>query len=260
MAARCEAIRVSPEMMTLIGHGLVDRETLPEHSLALVFALGGVGQRATVRIADVASENLGHAPEGPLSVTFIVQYSAIERLFGWRPDAQENGRFHLTSAMREIAVMLRDCAIEGEARIAYRLAKSIELLCETAQALRDEALVPVADDGALSLGDASRVVAARRLIDERWTEKLTLCEISRSCGLNRAKLTRGFRELYRCSITEAIAERRLAEASQRLLTTDLPVSTIGYQTGYLNNASFARAFGRRFGVSPSDFRAYRVAA
>ena len=34
-----------------------------------------------------------------------------------------------------------------------------------------------------------------------------------------------------------------------LLTTDKPVSSIGYENGYLNNASFARAFSRRFGVS-----------
>jgi AraC family transcriptional activator of pyochelin receptor len=40
-----------------------------------------------------------------------------------------------------------------------------------------------------------------------------------------------------------------------LRTTDLPVSSIGYENGYLNNASFARAFSRRFGLSPSDFRA-----
>ena len=45
-----------------------------------------------------------------------------------------------------------------------------------------------------------------------------------------------------------------------LLTTDQPVSSIGYANGYLNNASFARAFGRRYGVTPSTFRACGVAA
>ena len=39
-----------------------------------------------------------------------------------------------------------------------------------------------------------------------------------------------------------------------LLTTDLPVSSIGYVSGYLNNASFTRAFGRRFGHTPTDVR------
>ncbi len=93
------------------------------------------------------------------------------------------------------------------------------------------------------------------MIDDRWNEKLTLDAIARACGLNRAKLTRGFREMFNCSIAEALAERRLLEARRLLLTTDLPVSSIGYESGYLNNASFSRAFSRHFGHSPSDYRA-----
>jgi AraC family transcriptional activator of pyochelin receptor len=45
-----------------------------------------------------------------------------------------------------------------------------------------------------------------------------------------------------------------------LLTTDLPVSSVGYESGYMNNASFSRAFGRRFGRSPTDFRSAPLAA
>jgi len=66
--------------------------------------------------------------------------------------------------------------------------------------------------------------------------------------------------MFDCSVAEAIAERRLEQASHMLLTTDLPVSSIGYENGYLNNAAFTRAFGRRFGVSPTDYRACRIAA
>jgi AraC family transcriptional activator of pyochelin receptor len=155
---------------------------------------------------------------------------------------------------------LRDCAMAGEPRNVYRLAKSLELLCETVRMWAEGALVPLAPEGDLSFADTRRLIDARRLIDERWHEKLTLDSIARACGLNRAKLTRGFRELFACSIAEALAERRLGEASRMLLTTDKPVSSIGYENGYLNNASFARAFSRRFGRSPSDFRATGVAA
>ncbi|MEX6650950.1 helix-turn-helix domain-containing protein [Pseudomonas aeruginosa] len=40
----------------------------------------------------------------------------------------------------------------------------------------------------------------------------------------------------------------------------MPVSSIGYQCGYLNNASFTRAFSRQFGTTPSSLRAPRLAA
>jgi AraC family transcriptional activator of pyochelin receptor len=103
-------------------------------------------------------------------------------------------------------------------------------------------------------------VAARQIIEDRAAEKLTLDYIARSCGLNRSKLTRGFKALFDCTVAEAIAERRLETARRMLLSTDLPVSSIGYVAGYQNNASFTRAFGRRFGRTPSDLRLGDLAA
>ena len=151
-------------------------------------------------------------------------------------------------------------ALAAEARTPYRLAKSIELLCEAVRLHGERALIPFTADGVLSLADSRRLIAARQMIDDRWNEKLTLDAIARACGLNRAKLTRGFKEMFDCTIAEALAARRLLEASRLLLTTDLPVSSVGYESGYLNNASFSRAFGRHFGRSPSHYRAYGLAA
>ena len=162
--------------------------------------------------------------------------------------------------MRAIVAVLRQPPAAPEARTPYRLAKAIELLCETIRIFGDRGLAPLTAEGALSAADTRRVMAARQMIDERWNEKLTLDGIARACGVNRAKLTRGFRDLYDCSIAEALADRRLSEARRLLLTTDLPVSSVGYESGYLNNASFSRAFGRHFGRSPSHFRALGVAA
>jgi len=258
---QAEVTFVSSEMTTVIGQGSVDDGALPSQSAMLVFALGGVGTPATLRIvSDTIHETPGAAAEGEGSLTLVVQRATLDRLFGWCPTGAGGARFHLTSELRAITVALRHCPIGGAAREPYRLAKSIELLCETVRLLVAGTLVPVAAEGAMSLADSRRLVDARRIIDERWSEKLTLDGLARACGINRAKLTRGFRDLYRCSIAEALAERRLGEASRRLLTTDLPVSKIGYDSGYLNNASFARAFGRRFGVSPSEYRGRRLAA
>lgn len=242
-----ETLIVSPEMTVLIGAGAAT--DLPDDATMLHFSFGGVGMPATLRIAS-------DAPVDGLALALTP--AALDRLFGWTAAPDES--FHLTPELRAIAVALRDCAMQDELRLHYRVAKAIELLCETVPLIVAGTLVPIAAEGALSLADSRRLVDAKRMIDERWSEKLTLDALARACGINRAKLTRGFRDLYRCSIAEALAEKRLSEASRRLLTTDLPVSTIGYDSGYLNNASFARAFGRRFGVSPSAYRGRRLAA
>jgi AraC family transcriptional activator of pyochelin receptor len=255
-AAAMEWIEVSPEMTAMVGRGPAPAVPMPPDPLALLFEFGGAGARAAVRIGISGNAGPGDADR----LIFFVARAAWLRLGGRCPAAGDRHGYHLPTELRTIALALRDCSMTGEHRNVYRLAKSIELLCETIRSMRGEALVPLAPDGALSFADTGRLIAARRMIDERWNEKLTLETIGRACGLNRAKLTHGFRAMFSCTIAEAIAERRLGHASRMLLTTDKPVSSIGYENGYLNNASFARAFGRRFGVSPSDYRACGMAA
>jgi len=259
--ATIQWVPVSPEMTTLVGIGALGDAVIPPDAALLVFALGGVGAPATLRIAaDAGAEQLGKPGEGARSLSCVVRHAALDRLFGWDAADADGHLYHLPSELRAIALAIADAPMTGPPRETYRIGKSIELLCETMRALAAGTLVPVAADSALSLADSRRLVAARRIIDEQWAEKLTLDSLARACGMNRAKLTRGFRALYRCTIAEALAERRLLEASRALRTTDLPVSSIGYASGYLNNASFSRAFGRRFGVSPSEYRGCATAA
>ena len=248
-------VEVSHEMTTLLGACLGPPPAVPVEPLALVFYLGDADQ--TPRL------HLDHDPDlvalkrtaGDGRIVFLVARAAVLRIGGKTLVENEGSDFHLSRELRAIALALLDANTPVEARETYRLAKSIELLCETIRQFDGGTVVPLVLDAELSLTDTRRILQARRLIDERWNEKLTLDAIARACGLNRAKLTRGFREMFDCSVAEALAERRLAQASRLLLTTDLPVSSVGYEAGYLNNASFARAFGRHFGRSPSNYRA-----
>jgi AraC family transcriptional activator of pyochelin receptor len=250
-----EYIEVSPEMVALVGSGEFPDLPWPPEPVALSYMLGSVGNPATVRwIPAPSAKTSDHG-----QLLLIVSASAVKRLFGVLP-AEAECSFHITRELREIALAIWDCDMPEAAREPYRLAKSIELLCNTLVAIGEGALVPVLGDGHLSLQDSRRLLDARAMIDDRWAEKLTLDMLSRACGLNRAKLTRGFRTMFNCSVADALAEKRLECARTMLLSTDLPVASIGYRCGYLNNASFTRAFTRRFGVAPSQYRAERLAA
>lgn len=243
-------VDVSPEMVTLLGPGAVPASAIPPRSAALQISLDRPN-RVSVK---ARFEPEGAEPLGERTILLAVQLSALERLFGWTAGEQDGRSFYLDEALGRIAASLFEERASPGASQTYRLAKSIELICDLAAALECDRLIPLPDEGGLSRQDLERLSQARRMIDEHWGRKITLCQIARDCGLNRSKLTRAFREVYRCSISEALAERRLAEARRQLLATDLPVGVIGYRSGYLNNASFTRAFGRRFGVSPSDYR------
>lgn len=242
-------VEVSPEMTLLLGAGPLEGAPLPPDPIILAFD----SDDATPTLSFTQSLTSDDA-----RLMLVVQRSAFERVGG--EAIQTPASVHLPSTLRAIVLAIRDCALAGETLKVYRLGKSIELLCETIRLQQTCELVSVGAERALSLDDARRIAQARRLIDEHWNEKLTLDRIARTCGLNRAKLTRGFRDMFNCTIAEALAERRLDQACLMLRTTDLPVSSIGYENGYMNNASFARAFARRFGVSPSDFRACQASA
>lgn len=255
------AIEVSPEMTTLIGPGATDQAPLPAEAALLIFSPRGDACPPMIRIvAEPEPNDVAAATRTSDVLALLVKHHALKRLFGWSAEAYDGAQYHLSHELGAIALSLRSCDREGGSLTAYRLAKSIELLCEAVAAIQADNLVPIALHGALTERDTRAIVTARRLIDKQWHEKLTLDGIARAVGINRAKLTRGFRDLYGRTVIETLAERRLVEARAKLLTTDLPVSTIGYASGYLNNASFTRAFGRRFGVSPSDCRAIGRAA
>lgn len=244
-----QRIDVSPEMLAFIGSGRVEHEPRLDGAVTLRFALGDADGPATLAI--------GHEAHDDAVVVLAVAPAACERIFGLLPDA---AAWHLPTELRTLVLALRDCPLPEPARNTLRLAKSIELLCASFACLHDGTLIPADGAGGLSELDAGRLAAARRLIDDRWQEKLTLDAVARACGLNRAKLTRGFRQMFGSTVADAIADKRLSGAHGLLLATDLPVSAIGYRCGYQNNASFTRAFARRFGVPPTRLRALRAAA
>ena len=248
-------IDVSPEMLAFCGPGTLDAAAWPMDWLLLAFTCGNgealpfLSYRSAANGADSLSDS---------DIAFAVDPAACMRLFGQLPVSDND--WHLPRSLRALAVTIRDCNAPETVRDTLRLARCIELLCQTFTLLARNEAVPLDAASLLSEVDAARIARARQLIDERWSEKMTLESIARACGLNRDKLARGFRALYRCSVADRLTDNRLLAARELLLVSELPVSTIAYRCGYLNNASFTRAFNRRFGTAPSQFRQGAIAA
>lgn len=244
-------IEVSPEMHAFVGTGALPDGEILDDAVMFCFRLSGL------TFAFEPDSDAAHEADDAEIVLFVKR-EACDRVFGGAPEVA--GRWHVPSDMRSIALAIVEDRMKGNAGVTLRLAKSIELLCVAFERIADGSLIPASGSGDLTASEAQRIAAARRLIDEHWNEKLTLDSIARSCGINRAKLSRGFRMMFAMSVADAIFERRLGGARQMLLATDLPVSSIGYRCGYQNNASFSRAFSRRFGQTPSHFRIRPLAA
>jgi AraC family transcriptional activator of pyochelin receptor len=189
------------------------------------------------------------AQEGQLVVS--LQSSAMRKMFG---SAIGNETFHQPPLLRDIVQAINSNSQTGQIHEMYCTAKAVELLCETVAAVRSGTLVRTALSTRLSCADAARIQVARSLVETHWREKMTIDRIARSCGLNRSKLTSGYRELFGSTVAEALVERRFYEAKRQLRSSDQPIASIGYDVGYESAAAFARSFLRRYGVTPQQYR------
>lgn len=236
---------ISPELTSFIGRGACDPEALPADPLILGF--GDIGEPAvsvlTPARAVEAYDDL---------VVLAINRAACLRMFGLVPPA--GGRWYLPADLRGIGRAVVAVEGDGEAAAMLRTARSLELLCQLLPAIEADRMVAVHGATTLSEHDIALVAAAHQLVLERWQDKLTVSSVARRCGLGKAKLTRGFRELYQCTVAEAVSERRLENARRLLAQSDLPVAVVGYRSGYTSNASFTRAFTRRFGMAPTELR------
>ena len=67
-------------------------------------------------------------------------------------------------------------------------------------------------------------------------------------------LQRIFKQETGLRLRSVIAERKLGEAAHLLLAADVVVKEVAYTVGYSHPSSFVRAFRRRFGKSPTEYR------
>jgi AraC family transcriptional regulator, transcriptional activator of the genes for pyochelin and ferripyochelin receptors len=239
-------IIISPEFTSFVGRGVLDIARLPPEPIVIGF--GDMGEPAVTILApeDVRDGASGHI------LLFAISRASCRRMFGLLPGTK--GSWYLAADLREVGRSL--VGVEGDSEVAgmLRIARSMELLCRLFGALEQHRMVEYHGTTTLCEADAMRVAAAHELVIECWQQPLTVAEVARRSGLGKAKLTQGFREMYKSTVAEALSERRLANARALLTLSDLPISSIGYRCGYRSNASFTRAFARRFGMTPTGLR------
>lgn len=83
---------------------------------------------------------------------------------------------------------------------------------------------------------------------------LKVTEARRQCGVKNNNIATYFRQIVGMGIREYIEHRRMQAAMQLLAHKELEIFLIGLGIGYSHEESFTRAFRRRFGCTPSEYR------
>lgn len=96
------------------------------------------------------------------------------------------------------------------------------------------------------------------VIDRRHGEPLSLRDVASEVGMTPGHLTTIVRRRTGRTVQEWIIERRMAEARELLVETDLPVGEVARRVGVPDPGYFSRLFGRSHGGTPRQWRASRA--
>jgi len=91
-------------------------------------------------------------------------------------------------------------------------------------------------------------------LSERFTDEITTEMIEATCFYSYRNINRIFAATRNETIGQHIKRLRLEKAAEFLKYSDKSSADIGREVGYVDSASFSKAFKAHFGVSPAKFR------
>lgn len=94
---------------------------------------------------------------------------------------------------------------------------------------------------------------ARQLLHDRWTEPVTVAELSAAAGMPRSSLIAAFRRAYGLP-PHAYLLRLRANRARRLLLAGQRPAEVAAATGFADQAHLTRVCKRYFGVTPGAIR------
>lgn len=107
-----------------------------------------------------------------------------------------------------------------------------------------------------AVNDENRRLAreAQMIIDRHYTEAITLQSIAKQLYVGKTRLCGVFKKEYGCCVAEYLRDKRITKAKELLATTNSSVGEVGRIVGYSHQSSFAEAFRRECGVTPTQWR------
>ena len=102
---------------------------------------------------------------------------------------------------------------------------------------------------------ARHLLRAKDLVDARYRDPLDVKTLARAAKLSPAHFSREFRREFGESPHQYLLMRRLERAASLLRTTDRSVADICLTVGLRSVGSFTTSFRRRFGMTPTEYRA-----
>lgn len=96
------------------------------------------------------------------------------------------------------------------------------------------------------------------IIENNLFSEISVEELAFVTGKSLSSFKREFQKIYKMSPAKYIKSRRLDHAAQLLLSSEKPVSSIAYESGFQDPSTFSAAFQHKFDRSPSNYRLDKI--
>lgn len=125
-------------------------------------------------------------------------------------------------------------------------------------ALRTPRLRPASNERkrrtTLTEGGLNRVEQMACFIAQRYTERLSVQQISEFVGLHPNYAMNLFHKTFGTTLVDYLTQHRVSHAQRQLVTTDLKVADVAFNSGFCSISRFNDAFRRACGCSPREYR------
>lgn len=92
------------------------------------------------------------------------------------------------------------------------------------------------------------------IVEYEYGDELALDQLAHRVSSSRRQLQRAFAEVGHTTFRQYLTAVRMDRAAEMLTRSDLTVREVAHNVGYRQPAQFAKAFRRRHGRAPSEYR------
>lgn len=155
-----------------------------------------------------------------------------------------------TCEINLILSQIENADILGKAKLMYIESKILELL---------SLQLTFSDDisktyCSLNHYEIKIINEAKELLIENLSNSPSIKQLSEMIGLNEKKLKYGFKKIHHLSIYQYLFNHKMNLAQELLRDSNISVSEVGMMCGYDYASHFSKAFKRKYGTTPLQFR------
>jgi AraC-like DNA-binding protein len=154
----------------------------------------------------------------------------------------------ISFAMHQCINDIMNSRFTGGLKLLFLQSKCVELLALQAQMYEDTA--GKASLVCKSVIDKDRIHFAKDYLLQNAIQPPSLAQLAKVAGINEFKLKKGFKEVFNNTVFGYLADFKLNQAREILITGNVPIKDLADQLGFSSVQHFNNAFRKKFGVPP----------